>query len=87
MSAERVRMEHFHALSSQGQAQAIRDLAASGQGKHTIAHATGLSVEQIRAVLAGAPRGDRVPTHTVGAGNTLAAAGATGQAMHERTCA
>ena len=51
MTAEPARM-HFHALSSQEQAQAIRRLAASGQGEHTIAHATGLSVEQIRRVLA-----------------------------------
>jgi DNA invertase Pin-like site-specific DNA recombinase len=43
---------HFHALSCHEQAQAIRDLAASGQGKHTIADATGLSVEQVRRVLA-----------------------------------
>jgi hypothetical protein len=39
------------------QARAIRGLASSGQGVHTIAHATGLSVEQIRRVLQGSSRG------------------------------
>jgi DNA invertase Pin-like site-specific DNA recombinase len=50
---------HFHALSRQEQAQAIRRLAASGQGEHTIALATGLSVEQIRRILAEAERCQR----------------------------
>jgi hypothetical protein len=90
-SAERARMEHFHALSRQEQARAIRDLAATGQGEHTIAHATGLSVEMVRRVLAEgrlhSRGGDRLPTHTGGAGNSLTAAGATGQATHERTYA
>lgn len=43
---------HFHVLDQDQQAAAIRRLAATGQGEHTIAHATGLSVEQIRRVLA-----------------------------------
>jgi hypothetical protein len=43
---------HFHVLSREQQAQAIRRLAAGGQGEHTIAHATGLSVEFIRRILA-----------------------------------
>jgi hypothetical protein len=43
---------HFHALDREQQAEAIRRLAAAGQGEHTIAHATGLSVEMIRRVLA-----------------------------------
>jgi hypothetical protein len=42
---------HFHALDRDEQAAAIRRLAESGQGDHTIAHATGLSVEQVRGVL------------------------------------
>ena len=42
---------HFHVLDREQQAQAIRRLVSSGQGEHTIAHATGLSVEQIRRVL------------------------------------
>jgi DNA invertase Pin-like site-specific DNA recombinase len=43
---------HFHALDRQQQAQAIRRLAASGQSEHTIARATGLSVEMISRILA-----------------------------------
>jgi hypothetical protein len=43
---------HFTTLSPAEQAAAIRRLAASGQGEHTIAHATGLSVEMVRRVLA-----------------------------------
>ena len=43
---------HFHALDHDQQGQAIRRLAASGQSEHTIASATGLSVEMIRRVLA-----------------------------------
>lgn len=42
---------HFHALDAEQKAAAIGRLAASGQGEHTIAHATGLSVEFIRQVL------------------------------------
>ena len=47
---------HFHALSRDQQAQAIRRLAATGQHEETIARATGLSVEQIRKLLAEAQR-------------------------------
>jgi DNA invertase Pin-like site-specific DNA recombinase len=47
---------HFHRLSQGEQAAAIRRLAAAGQGAHTIAHATGLSVEQVRRVLRGEVR-------------------------------
>jgi len=43
---------HFHALDREQQSQAIRRLAAAGLGEHTIAHATGVSVEQIRRELA-----------------------------------
>jgi hypothetical protein len=42
---------HFHALSPAEQASAIRRLAAAGQGEHTIAAETGLSVEHVRRVL------------------------------------
>jgi hypothetical protein len=52
LSTEALARLHFHSLDRDQQAQAIRRLAASGQGDHTIAHATGLSVEQIRRVLA-----------------------------------
>lgn len=52
MTVEGARMENFLALSREEQAQAISDLAAVGQGEHTLAHGTGLSVEQIRRVLA-----------------------------------
>jgi hypothetical protein len=43
---------HFHTLDREQQADAIRRLAADGQGDRTIAQATGLSVEQVRRVLA-----------------------------------
>jgi enhancing lycopene biosynthesis protein 2 len=42
---------HFTVLSRAEQEAAIRRLAAAGQGEHTIAHATGLSIEEIRRVL------------------------------------
>jgi hypothetical protein len=42
---------HFTVLTQEEQEAAIRRLAAAGQGAHTIAHATGLSLEQIRRVL------------------------------------
>ena len=44
---------HFHVLDRVQQAQAIRRLAATGQGEHTIAHTTGLSVEMIYRILGG----------------------------------
>ena len=49
---DQFRLMYFHALPQAEQEAAIRRLAAAGQGEHTIAHATGLSVEQIRRVLA-----------------------------------
>lgn len=45
------RMRHFHTLSRSAQAEAIRRLSAVGQTEHTIARATGLSVEMVRRVL------------------------------------
>lgn len=44
--------QHFHALAAEQQHEAIARLAAAGHGDHRIAHATGLSVEMIRRVLA-----------------------------------
>jgi hypothetical protein len=44
-------LRHFHALSADAQADAIRRLAASGMGDHTIAQATRLSVEFVRRLL------------------------------------
>jgi hypothetical protein len=46
------RMVHFRVLSQPEQAGAIRRLAAAGHSAHAIASATGLSVEQVRQVLA-----------------------------------
>ena len=44
---------HFYALSPREQATAVRRMAAERQGVHTIAQATGLSVEQVRRILRG----------------------------------
>ncbi len=79
---------HFHSLDREQQAAAIRRLAAADQGDHTIAHATGLSVEMVRRVLASdafgnacsrmphaRPAGDRPSPPTEGAGNTASVAG------------
>ena len=44
---------HFHVLAPDQQEQAIRRMAVSGYGQQTIAHATGLSVEQVQRVLGG----------------------------------
>jgi hypothetical protein len=44
-------MQHFAALTHDEQAAAIRRLAAEGMSDHGIAHATGLAVEMVRAVL------------------------------------
>ena len=43
---------HFNVLTRDQQAQAIRRLSASGHSEHTIARATGLSVEMINRILA-----------------------------------
>ena len=42
---------HFHTLSAEEQAAAVRRMALAGQGEHTIADATGLSVDFIRQLL------------------------------------
>ena len=50
-ASEDARMAAFHALGMEQQAEAIRRLAASGQGVHSIACATRLSVEAVLRVL------------------------------------
>jgi hypothetical protein len=45
---------HFATLDQVEQAAAIRRLAAAGHGANTLAGATGLSVEAVNQVLAGA---------------------------------
>ena len=49
------RMAHFHRLDRARQVEAIRRLALDGWSARDIAHATGLSVEQIARVLAEVP--------------------------------
>jgi hypothetical protein len=51
MESDQVR-DYFALLPHDQQAQSIHPLAAAGQGDHTIAQATRLSVEMIRRVLA-----------------------------------
>jgi hypothetical protein len=51
-SSDADRMLHFRALHRDQQLEAIRRLANAGQSEHTIAGATGLSVEMIRRILA-----------------------------------
>lgn len=50
--SDAARMRHWHALTPAEQQNAIRRLAADGSSDHGISQATGLSVEQIRRVLA-----------------------------------
>lgn len=50
------RMRHYATLSRDEQEAAIRQLARDGHADHTIAHATGLAVEQVRRIL-GVDRG------------------------------
>ena len=45
-------MVHFLALDHEQQRQAIGRLAMLGQSEHTLARATGLSVEMIQRILA-----------------------------------
>jgi hypothetical protein len=47
---------HFTVLSQAERAAAIRWLSATGQGEHTIAHATGWTIEAVRRVLRGEVR-------------------------------
>jgi DNA invertase Pin-like site-specific DNA recombinase len=48
-------LRHFLLLDREQQESAIRRLIASGMPEHTIATATGLSVEQVRRVLSQQP--------------------------------
>lgn len=57
------RMRHFHCLTREQQAEAVRRLRACGHTEHTIASATGLAVEQIRRVLS-EPRGGNTDAKT-----------------------
>ncbi len=43
---------HFTTLAQSEQEAAIRRMAVSGQGPHTIAHATGWTLEEVLRVLA-----------------------------------
>ena len=53
MAADDARMAHFRALPHAEQHAAIARLIARGFGDHSIAQATCLSVEQVRAIRAG----------------------------------
>ncbi|MBV9724662.1 MAG: hypothetical protein JO299_05750, partial [Gammaproteobacteria bacterium] len=46
------RLLHFSELTRRERTAAIRRMALAGHGDHTIAHATGLCVEQVRRALA-----------------------------------
>jgi hypothetical protein len=52
---DRDRMQNFESLDRQQQAQAIKNMAASGVGDHGIASATKLSVEAVRRVIGEKP--------------------------------
>jgi DNA invertase Pin-like site-specific DNA recombinase len=45
-------LHHFLLLDRQQQAQALRRMVASGMSERTVAAASGLSVEQVRRVIA-----------------------------------
>jgi hypothetical protein len=51
MSHDLLAQHSFHAMPADQQQGAIRRLAAAGHGDHTIARATGLSVEMVRRLL------------------------------------
>jgi uncharacterized protein YoaH (UPF0181 family) len=51
-NVERAAMAHFHSLTREQQADAVRRLAATGMSDFGISAATRLSVEQIRRVQA-----------------------------------
>jgi hypothetical protein len=55
LNTEALARLHFTTLTNAEKVAAIRRLASSGQGQHTIAQATGLSVEAVRAVLTERP--------------------------------
>lgn len=47
-----MQLMRFHSLDREQQFQAIHRLVASGMSDHGVSHATGLSVEMIRRILA-----------------------------------
>lgn len=47
-----MQMMRFHSLDREQQFQAIHRLVASGMSEHGVSHATGLSVEMVRRILA-----------------------------------
>jgi len=49
--SEAAAMRHFHSLSREQQADAIRRLAATGMSEVGIARATRLSIERVRRVV------------------------------------
>jgi hypothetical protein len=51
-SLDAARMTHFLALDHEQPRQAIARLALLGQSEHSIARATGLSVEMVKRILA-----------------------------------
>lgn len=56
---------HWQELTREEQAKAVCDLIDAGHTEHTVAHATGLSVEMVRQIVSarpGAPKNDRSPT-------------------------
>jgi hypothetical protein len=52
IAAEQARMQHFHELERDEQIEAIWRMACSGYSVYGIAAATGISVEQLRLILA-----------------------------------
>lgn len=51
-SADNDARKHFDALSRDAKADAVRRMANDGHSDYAIAHATGVAVEQVRAILA-----------------------------------
>jgi hypothetical protein len=51
LDMDALRRLHFNVLSQDEQKQAIRRLAASGQGPNTVAQATGWTLEEVLRVL------------------------------------
>jgi DNA invertase Pin-like site-specific DNA recombinase len=55
-------LRHFLLLDRQQQAQALRRMVASGMSERTVAAASGLSVEQVRRVIAQPDLSSPLPT-------------------------
>jgi hypothetical protein len=47
-----MQLMRFHSLERSQQCQAIHRLVASGMSEYGVSHATGLSIEQVRRILA-----------------------------------